>query len=66
MKNPGEYHQSILKKVSFIFTRETLSIEHLKKAGIEGPNIQFAPDATFYLSIRDEEKAGEFLKANGS
>jgi polysaccharide pyruvyl transferase WcaK-like protein len=65
LENPGEYHQSILKKASFIYTRETLSIEHLKKAGIEGPNIQFAPDATFYLSIRDEDKSGQFLKANG-
>jgi polysaccharide pyruvyl transferase WcaK-like protein len=65
IEKPVEYHQSILKKASFIFTRETLSIEHLKKAGIEGPNIQFAPDATFYLSIHDEKKAGEFLIANG-
>jgi polysaccharide pyruvyl transferase WcaK-like protein len=65
LEKPGDYHQSILKKASFIYTRETLSIEHLRKAGIEGPNIQFAPDATFYLSIHDEEKAGQFLKANG-
>lgn len=65
IEKPGEYHQGILKKSSFIFTRETLSIEHLKKAGVEGPDIQFAPDATFYLSIHDDEKAGEFLKASG-
>ncbi len=65
LEKPGEYHMGILRKASFIFTRETLSIEHLKKAGLEGPNIKFAPDATFYLNIRDEEKAGQFLAANG-
>ena len=65
LEKPGEYHQSILKKAKFIFTRETLSIEHLKEAGVEGPEIRFAPDATFYLNIRDEEKAVQFLKANG-
>lgn len=65
LEKPGEYHLGILRKASFIFTRETLSIEHLKNAGLEGPNIKFAPDATFYLNIRDEEKAGQFLAANG-
>jgi polysaccharide pyruvyl transferase WcaK-like protein len=65
LENPGEYHQSILKKASFIFTRETFSIAHLKKVGIEGPHVQFAPDATFYLNIRDDEKGFQFLKDNG-
>lgn len=65
LQNPDEYHTSILKKAAFIFTRETISIEHLKKAGIEGTHVQFAPDATFYLNIRDDEKGFRFLKENG-
>jgi polysaccharide pyruvyl transferase WcaK-like protein len=65
LQNPNEYHTGILKKAAFIFTRETKSIEHLKKSGIEGPHVKFAPDATFYLSIRDDEKANRFLKENG-
>jgi len=65
LQEPGEYHLGILKKASFIFTRETFSIEHLKKSGIEGSNVTFAPDATFYLNIHDEEKAVLFLKETG-
>ena len=29
LQNPNEYHQTILKKASFIYTRETQSIDHL-------------------------------------
>ena len=65
LQNPNEYHTGILKNASFIFTRETISIEHLKKVGIEGNHVQFAPDATFYLNIRDDEKGFQFLKENG-
>jgi polysaccharide pyruvyl transferase WcaK-like protein len=65
LQSPGEYHQSILKKASFIYTRETISIEHLKKAGITGEHIQFAPDATFFMDIRDDKKGLQFLKDKG-
>lgn len=64
LQNPNEYHQELLKKAAFIFARETHSIEHLKKAGIEGEHIGFAPDATFFLNIRDDKKAGEFMVSN--
>ena len=65
LENPSAKHQNILKKASFIYTRETKSIEHLKKVGITGDHIQFAPDATFFINIRDDEKGNAFLKANG-
>jgi polysaccharide pyruvyl transferase WcaK-like protein len=65
LQNPNEYHTSILKKAAFIFTRETLSIEHLKKAGIAGDHIAFTPDATFFLNIKNKEKADQFLNENG-
>jgi polysaccharide pyruvyl transferase WcaK-like protein len=65
LQNPNEYHISILKKAAFIFTRETLSIEHLKKAGISGDHIAFAPDANFFLNIKNKEKADQFLNENG-
>lgn len=64
LQSPNEYHQELLKKAAFIFTRETHSIQHLKKAGIEGEHIGFAPDATFFLNIRDDKKAEEFLALN--
>ena len=65
LQNPNEYHVGILKKASFIFTRETLSIDHLKKAGISGDHVAFAPDATFFLNIHNQEEANRFLKENG-
>ncbi|MDA3865150.1 MAG: polysaccharide pyruvyl transferase family protein [Salinivirgaceae bacterium] len=64
LQSPGTYHQSILKKAAFIYPRETESIKHLQKVGIEGPHIQFAPDATFYINIRNDDKANQFLKEN--
>lgn len=64
LQNPNEYHQSILKKADFIYTRETLSITDLNKVGIKGSHIQFAPDATFYIHIRDDQKGNSFLKEN--
>lgn len=65
LQSPNSYHTNILKKAAFIFTRETHSIDHLKKAGIEGNHIQFAPDATFFLNMHDPDKANQFLKEKG-
>lgn len=65
LQSPSEYHTGILKKASFIFTRETHSIDHLKKAGISGDHVAFAPDATFFLNLHNQEKADQFLKENG-
>ncbi len=56
--------KSLLQQASFIFTRETASIEVLRKSGLEGNHIAFAPDATFVLDIRDTKKGQEFLAAN--
>lgn len=56
--------KTLLAQASLIFTRETASIEVLRKAGLSGNHIAFAPDATFALTIRDEEKAKAFLAAN--
>ncbi len=64
LQNPNEYHQELLKQAAFIYTRETHSIGHLKKAGIEGEHIGFAPDATFFLHIRDDKKAAQFMASN--
>ncbi len=65
LQNPSEYHTSILKKAAFIYTRETLSIDHLKRAGIEGDHVQFAPDATFNMTIRNDELGNKFLEDHG-
>lgn len=64
LEKPGAAHQAILKKAAFIYTRETHSIDHLKKAGIAGDHVQFAPDATFYINITNDQKANAFLAEN--
>ena len=53
--------KSVLEKASFIYPRETASIEVLKEHGFEGERIMFVPDATFDLRTRDEETALNFL-----
>ncbi len=55
----------LLQKASFIYTRETKSIEVLKNAGISGEHVAFAPDATFFMNIHDDQKAGKFMAENG-
>jgi polysaccharide pyruvyl transferase WcaK-like protein len=54
----------VLQKASFIFTRETASLEVLKHHGFTGGHIIFVPDATFDLDIRDDEKALAFMEEN--
>ena len=61
----NEKLKELLQKASFIYTRETASIDVLSKAGLTGSHISFAPDATFYLNIHDDEKADKFLNENG-
>lgn len=50
---------------SFIFTRETLSIENLREAGVRCDDIGFAPDATFFMPNRNDESARFFMETRG-
>ena len=56
--------KELLQRASFIYTRETKSIEVLREAGIYGKHIFFAPDATFFMDIHDEKTAEAFLQEN--
>jgi polysaccharide pyruvyl transferase WcaK-like protein len=57
--------EAILRKALFIYTRETASLKVLDEAGIKARHQFFVPDATFYLSIHNFEKADIYLKENG-
>lgn len=61
--NPGL--KELLNQASFIYTRETASLKVLKSEGLSHKQISFAPDATFYLNIHDEDGAIRYLEANG-
>lgn len=53
--------KDLLDHAAFIFTRETTSIEKLKEANVNNPEIHFVPDATFYLNTLDNESAIAFM-----
>jgi len=57
--------EELLKKARFIYTRETASLKVLEASGIKGESVFFVPDATFFLSLKNEEKAVSFLRAKG-
>jgi polysaccharide pyruvyl transferase WcaK-like protein len=51
----------LLKKALFIYTRETASLKVLADSGIKAKSQFFVPDATFFLSLKNDEKAATFL-----
>jgi hypothetical protein len=54
-----------LNAASFLYTRETRSLANIRDEKLSGPAIGFAPDGTFGLDIRDDERASKFLAAAG-
>jgi hypothetical protein len=56
---------ALLSNAKFVFTRDTLSLAAMKKAGMKGPAVGFAPDATFAIDVRDDKKAVPFLASLG-
>ncbi len=54
--------KELLTGASFIFTRETASLKVLKDAGITDPLTDFAPDATFFMPVRNDASAEAFLR----
>lgn len=62
--NDGELKNSreLLAGAAFVYTRDTLSLEALRAAGLKG---EFGPDATFAVDLRDDAKAEAFLKTHG-
>jgi polysaccharide pyruvyl transferase WcaK-like protein len=65
IQNIDENLKNLLQKASFIFTRETASLEVLRKNGIDAGNMMFVPDATFFMHLRDANRADIFLKEKG-
>ena len=54
----------LLSGAAFVFTRETASLGNLKKVGVKGPELDFAPDGTFSMDLRDDERGQAFLRDN--
>lgn len=54
-----------LNAAQFIYARETLSADALKRFGITAPGRTFCPDSTFGFDMRDEKRADELLARTG-
>jgi polysaccharide pyruvyl transferase WcaK-like protein len=58
-------HRDLLAGATFVFCRDTDSLRALRATGVKGPAMEFGPDATFHLDLRDDAKAEAFLKEHG-
>jgi hypothetical protein len=62
--NDGELsgRRELLAGASFVYCRDSESLEALRAAGLRG---EFGPDATFALDLRDDAAADAYLRAQG-
>lgn len=54
----------VLDGAAFIFTRETTSLNEVRRLGLRRPVLDFAPDGTFALDLRDDRAARRFLRGH--
>ena len=55
----------ILDEAAFMFCRDTLSLEYLKKQKVKAPILEFGPDSQLGMHLRDDAKGFAYLRANG-
>lgn len=53
--------KKLLDTAAFLFTRETKSLEALRQLETRCPQLDFVPDGTFALDLRDDAAAGRLL-----
>jgi hypothetical protein len=54
--------RDLLAGAEFVFLRDTDSMRAVQAAGIRGPKIDFGPDATFAIDLRDDAAAAALLQ----
>jgi hypothetical protein len=57
--------RDLLNGAAFVFTRETLSLQVLRDAGVRCPVMDFAPDACVAVDVRDDGKALAWMRRAG-
>lgn len=57
IESPSEQTVAVLNRAAFVFTRDTDSLVHMKRAGCTCPHQAFAPDGVFAMDMRDEVAA---------
>ncbi len=53
----------LLSGAAFIFCRETFTADYFRRQGVRSPVVEFGPDATFALQLRDDARAKAYLGA---
>lgn len=61
----NELFRPLLSDASFVFVRDSNSLEYLKSLGVAPPVLEFGPDATFAFDLRDEARADAFMERHG-
>lgn len=56
--------KAIYDNASFIFCRDSLSRDFLAHQEVKCPVVEFGPDATFGIKLRDQGQADDFLRRN--
>lgn len=57
--------EELLSAAAFIYCRDTISLGVIRRAGVKSPVMEFAPDATFAIHLRDDGGAKAYLRAHG-
>ena len=57
--------REVLEAARFVFLRDTDSMRAVRESGIQGPKVDFGPDATFAIDLRDEIAADKVLAEHG-
>lgn len=57
--------RALVDGAAFLFLRDTLSRDYARREGVKAGVLEFGPDTVFGFGLRDEAKAGEFLRGHG-
>lgn len=67
MRNNGldAYCRDLLDTARFVFLRDGVSLDVVRKHGVKSPVIEFCPDGAFAADVRDDRTALAFLSLHG-
>ncbi len=63
--SPRELDVELLNKASFVYFRDSPSLQFALAAGIKSPVMEFAPEGSFAVDLRNDDAAEAFLSAHG-
>ncbi len=55
----------LLNHAAFLYTRESITLQTLRHAGVKPPVLEFAPDGCFGIDVRDDARGLAFLRRTG-